>query len=99
MTKKVSRRGISEEVFGNFNRKGKSLIRCIPKTQEVRIIILSLIRNSILFKNLDEKDQKCVIDAMDQIWTKDSDRVINEGEKGDSLYIVADGQFQCYKNI
>ena len=56
MGKKISRRGISEEVFGKYNSKEKAEIRCIPKEEEVKVLILSLIRNSILFQNLDEKD-------------------------------------------
>ena len=76
MGKKISRRGISEEVFGNFNAKEKKTIRCIPKSEEVKSFILSLIRKSILFQNLDDNDEKIVVDAMEEIDTKDGEIII-----------------------
>ena len=62
-------------------------------------MILSLIRSSILFQNLDERDEMVVIDAMEEISVKEGDNLINEGDKGDSLYIVAEGDFDCFKKI
>lgn len=49
--------GISEEVFGNFNRKESVELKSVPKKQQVKLLILSLIRNSILFQNVDYKDE------------------------------------------
>lgn len=51
-----SRMGISEEVFGNFNKKDSVILKTIPKTESSKLLILSLIRHSILFKNLDYKE-------------------------------------------
>lgn len=56
--------GISEEVFGHFNKKDSVELRCIPKSEESKMLILGLIRNSILFSNLDEREENTVIDAM-----------------------------------
>lgn len=55
------------------------------------MLILCLIRNSILFANLDEKDEHTVIDAMQEKKFSEQDVVISEGDKGDCLYIVASG--------
>ena len=92
--------GISEEVFGNFNKKeDQPELRIIPKSQDSKFLILGLIKSSILFSNLDEKDENTVIDAMEEKFYNDKDAVITEGEKGDCLYIVAGGEFDCYKKI
>lgn len=40
-----------------------------------------------------------VVDAMEEILVKEGDNVIKEGEKGDSLYVVAEGDFDCFKKI
>lgn len=53
--KKRSRIGISEEVFGIFNKPESTEFRNIPKTEEARSLIKGLIRESILFTNLAEK--------------------------------------------
>jgi cAMP-dependent protein kinase regulator len=57
----------------------------------VKTLILGLIQSSILFQNLSEKDENIVIDAMEEKIVSKGDHIINEGEKGDSLYIVAEG--------
>ena len=56
-------------------------------------------RNSILFQNLDENDQNIVIDAMEEKNVQEKDIIIKEGDKGDTLYIVAEGDFDCSKVI
>lgn len=53
---KRTRRGISEEVFGSYNPKEVKKLRSIPKDEDVKKMILGLMRNSILFQNLCEKD-------------------------------------------
>ena len=58
--------GISEEVFGNFNKRENVEYRKIPKSEDARMLILGLIRSSILFSNLDQKDETNVIDAMEE---------------------------------
>lgn len=54
--KKHSRMAISEEVFGNFNKKESFIPKVIAKSEEAKVLILSLLRNSILFQHLDYKD-------------------------------------------
>ena len=49
--------GISEEVFGSFNKKESIQLKNVPKLEQTKLLILSLIRNSILFQNLDYKDE------------------------------------------
>lgn len=48
---------------------------------------------------LDESDMTVVINAMDEKKANAGDTIIKEGEKGDVLYVVEDGQLECYKNI
>lgn len=64
--RKRSRNGISEEVFGNFNRKDSVEFRVVPKPADSKLLILGLIKSSILFSSLNEKDEQVVIDAMEE---------------------------------
>lgn len=59
-----SRMGISEEVFGSFNRKESAELKSVPKSAETKLLIRGLIRHSILFQNVDYQDEEALICAM-----------------------------------
>ena len=71
----------------------------IPKSQETELLIKSLIRNSILFQNLDWKDEEILIKSMSEKSFESGDAVIKEGEDGDELFIVESGEYDCSKVI
>jgi cAMP-dependent protein kinase regulator len=50
-----------------------------------------------MFSALEETEIEVVIDAMDEKKAHAGDNVIVEGEKGDELYVVEEGQLECYK--
>lgn len=52
-----------------------------------------------MFMGLDEKDMNVVIDAMDEKQFKNGETVITEGEPGEVLYIVENGNLSCHKVI
>lgn len=97
--KKQSRMAISEEVFGAFNKKSSFAPKKITKSEESRVLILSLIRNSILFRNIDSDDEQTIIDAMGEKNCEVGETIIEEGTDGDQLYIVESGEYDCFKNI
>lgn len=55
--KNQSRIGISEEVFGKFNKFEELAISDHPKSEDIKFLVRSLVRNSILFQNVDSKDE------------------------------------------
>ena len=58
-----------------------------------------MIRNSILFQNLDWKDEELLIKAMGEIEFSSGDSVIKEGEAGEELFVVESGEYDCFKMI
>ena len=46
---------------------------------------------------LDEQELEVVIDAMDEKKVSAGETVIQEGEKGDELYVVEEGNLDCFK--
>lgn len=97
--KSRSRIAISEEVFGCFNKKEAVQLTEIPKDQETTLLIKSLIRNSILFHNIDSRDEDALIKAMAEKQFAEGERVIAEGDRGDDLFIVESGEYECSKVI
>lgn len=90
---------ISEEAFGFYNKKQSVVLTQIPKSLETELLIKSLIRNSILFQNLDWKDEEILIKSMSENEFSTGDVVIKEGEAGDELFIVQSGEYDCSKLI
>jgi len=74
-------------------------MQIIPKSEDTKTRILILLRNSILFKNLDNTEAEIVMGAMEEKEFKAGETVIREGEGGDVLYMVEEGEFECYKKI
>ena len=95
--RQTKRSGVSAEVYGEFNKKGKFVARVIKKTEEQINRIKPIILSSFLFSALDQKDLNIVIGAMEEKTYKPGECVIKQGDKGDCLYIVESGQLDCSK--
>lgn len=103
---KRNRSAVSAEVYGEFNKKesfvakvNTFLSQVIPKSEDTKTRILILLGNSILFKNLDTKDAEIVMGAMEERCFKAGETIITEGEGGDVLYMVEEGEFDCFKKL
>lgn len=59
--------------------------------------ILKIIKQCFIFSSLDEKDYKLVIDAMEEKRYQKFDKVIQQGDKGDTLFLVDSGSLDCFK--
>lgn len=73
--------------------------KVIPKAAETKDSIKRLIEKSILFSNLNKDDISIVIDAMEEVTTTADQDVIVEGEQGNTLFIIQEGEFDCFKII
>lgn len=57
------------------------------------------LKQSFMFMALDEIEMEVVISAMDEKRVQAGTTVIIEGENGDELYVVEEGQLDCYKKF
>jgi cAMP-dependent protein kinase regulator len=48
-----------------------------------------------MFKNLDENDLSIIIGAMKEVTCETNNRVINQGDDGDFLFVIESGTFDC----
>ena len=95
----MSRQAISAEVFGQYNKKEDFKPKVVPKTPETKQQIKELVEKIILFQSLNKDDVNIVIDAMEEINVQEGEKVIEEGAKGDTLYIIEAGGYDCFKMI
>jgi len=91
------RRGsVSSESYNKNAKVDLSKIPVIPKTDEQKAEIQTIIKNNILFKALDKNALAQIIDAMDEKSVKAGEFVIKQHEAGDFYYVVSKGAFDCY---
>ena len=99
MMKNPARTSVSQEVYGIFNKKGNFKARVIEKSEAVQQKIKSRLLESFMFSNLDKKDLKVVIDAMEEKVFEEGKTIIKQGDDGAELFLVGEGLLQCFKEI
>jgi len=97
--KNPARTSVSQEVYGIFNKKGNFDARVIEKSEAVQQKIKSRLLESFMFSNLDKKDLKVVIDAMEVKDFEEGKTIIKQGDDGAELFLVGEGLLQCFKEI
>lgn len=66
------------------------------KSKAVRNVILTAIRENVLFENLDEDACMKIVDAMYRVEMKIGDSPTIQGDPGDCFYVVEKGDFHCF---
>lgn len=94
---KGPRASVSAEVFGIYNKKEAFVPPVIEKSAEAKEAINSKIESAFMFSGLEESEKTIVVDAMAEKHFKGGDVVIKEGDQGDCLYVVAQGNLKCTK--
>jgi cAMP-dependent protein kinase regulator len=98
--KRIKKRAaVSAEAYGEINKKEDFKPRIIEKTEEQKNKIKSRILSSFLFSNLESNELEIVINAMDEAHYNEGESVIKQGENGDCLYIVEEGNLDCTKHF
>ena len=95
----IPRSGVSAEVYGQFHKKENFVARVIQKTPEQIQRIKSSVIHSFLFGNLEPKDLEVVINAMEEKRYKKGENIITQGDNGDCLYFVEEGNLNCFKKF
>ncbi|CAK85233.1 unnamed protein product (macronuclear) [Paramecium tetraurelia] len=93
------RASISAEAYGQYNRKESFQPRVIVKSQQQKEIISKRLSQSFMFASLDSREKDIVIDAMEERSYNVDDWVIKQGDNGDNLYVVDQGELNCYKRF
>ncbi|UZJ56408.1 hypothetical protein CBS101457_005728 [Exobasidium rhododendri] len=68
----------------------------IPKTDSQMQRIRSSIENNLLFRNLDEEQERDVLLAMKEVKCEANSIVIKQGDQGDFFYVVESGSLDVY---
>jgi len=95
----IPRSGVSAEVYGQFHKKESFVPKVVPKSQSQIQRIKTSVIHSFLFGSLEPKDLEVVINAMEEKRYKKGENIITQGDNGDCLYFVEEGNLNCYKKF
>ena len=94
--KSVSAEGYDPEADDDDDEEERVLV---PKSDEQRARLVSVVESMLLFKSLDSDQMNQVLDAMAEKPVDAGFHVIDEGDDGDFFYIIESGKFDIYKTI
>jgi len=97
--KSRQRASVSAEAYGDWNKKKEFIPIMHEKTEQQEALIKEKLASSFMFCNLDDNDKKTIANAMKITEVAEGDKVINEGDEGDCLYVIASGVVDCFKKI
>lgn len=73
--------------------------KTIPKSDQVRNLIYHSIKRNMLFRTCSEEELQDIIDAFDTAHFKADSVVIQQGDAGDTFYVVEEGQLDIMVSI
>ncbi|GAB5371423.1 hypothetical protein AAMO2058_001578600 [Amorphochlora amoebiformis] len=90
----VQRKAISAEMISNIADEVDESKR--EKTEGQRKLILGVVKQNDLFRNLSSEHMRKVIEKMHSMEIKAETKVITQGEAGLMVYVVESGEFDIY---
>lgn len=66
------------------------------KTPAIRKLIMDAVNNNILFEGLNGEHKNMIIDQMWRLEVKEATNIIEQGDRGDNLYVVEKGSFDVF---
>eukprot|EP00405_Crypthecodinium_cohnii_P016870 CAMPEP_0206459162 /NCGR_PEP_ID=MMETSP0324_2-20121206/24012_1 /ASSEMBLY_ACC=CAM_ASM_000836 /TAXON_ID=2866 /ORGANISM="Crypthecodinium cohnii, Strain Seligo" /LENGTH=399 /DNA_ID=CAMNT_0053930661 /DNA_START=76 /DNA_END=1275 /DNA_ORIENTATION=- len=90
-----ARQSVSAEAYGEWNTKKAFVPPVVPKTDAQKERLKQVLSRSFLFSNLEENDFGIIIGAMKEVQVGKDERVLNQGDVGDFLFMIESGDFDC----
>ncbi|CAK9027562.1 cAMP-dependent protein kinase regulatory subunit (PKA regulatory subunit) [Durusdinium trenchii] len=90
---------VSAEAYGAFNEKKAFEPPVYEKSTEQESRIKDVLSKSFLFNALSKDDLKVILDAFLEKKIPAGERIIQEGDDGDVMFLIESGAFDCIKKI
>ncbi|EGR28404.1 hypothetical protein IMG5_176210 [Ichthyophthirius multifiliis] len=73
--------------------------KVIPKDQDQKERIEKRLMQAFMFSSLDEREREIVVNAMQEVKFAQGDWIIKQGEDGEVLYVIDQGELDCFKRF
>mmetsp|Transcript_120973 Transcript_120973/g.287375 ORF Transcript_120973/g.287375 Transcript_120973/m.287375 type:complete len:391 (+) Transcript_120973:68-1240(+) len=90
------RASVSAEAYGQWNPERVFVPPVFAKTEEQKTRLANILKECFLFASIDSHDMAILIDAMQEKVVEQGTRLINQGDDGDCLYVIEEGQMNCF---
>mmetsp|Transcript_4111 Transcript_4111/g.4700 ORF Transcript_4111/g.4700 Transcript_4111/m.4700 type:complete len:406 (-) Transcript_4111:223-1440(-) len=94
-----TRTSVSAEAYGEWNAKKAFTPPDYPKSDDQKQRLKETLNKSFMFSALEEKDMQLVLGAMKECKVEAGEKVINEGDNGDFLFVIEKGTLNCTKSL
>jgi len=93
------RQSVSAEAYGQWNQKAAFSAPVHEKSAEQKARIEKCLEPSLLFRALDKQDMQTLILAFKEHPASPGEKIIREGDDGESMFLIEEGVAECWKLI
>lgn len=94
------RQSVSAEAYGQWNQKSDTFTPPVhPKSDDQKVRLRTILCRSFLFSALTAADLDLIVDAMEEACFAAGESIITEGQDGDHLFVIEEGNPVCKKLI
>jgi cAMP-dependent protein kinase regulator len=93
------RQSVSAEAYGQWNQRSNFVAPVYEKSDEQKARIEKCLEPSFLFSGLEKQDLDTIVLACKEKTVDVGVRVIEQGDDGDSMFVIQDGKLDCLKKI
>jgi len=90
-----ARTSVSAEAYGEWNQKKAFVAPVVPKTDDQKDRLKACLCQCFMFSSLDDNDLAIIVGAVSEMQVEPQQRVINQGEDGDFLFVIESGKLEC----
>jgi len=98
-TKQRQRASVSAEAYGAWNKPKEFIAPIHAKTEEQRERLLGVLAQSFLFNTLEQANLDVIVGAMVEKAAEAGERIIQQGDDGDVMFVIEQGSIECKKLI
>lgn len=93
------RQSVSAEAYGAFNERKAYVPKVIAKDEAQTARLQEVLQACWMFKHHTPENMKIILDVMQEKQVEAGTRLIQEGDEGEVMWVIEDGELDCIKVI
>ena len=94
---RTDRFSVAAESYGDYDPNSEMVIPTIQKTKADTNIIIATLKSCFLFQHRDRADFEVLVPAFIEVKLPKGEQFITEGEEGDCMYVLVEGEVDVFK--